>query len=97
MSQIPDGPVLPTSLAPEGTPRVLLVLPSSTYRASDFLDAAQSIGADVVVASEEQQALAGTMGDRFLRVDLCSPESEAARLVEHGRGWTPWWGWTSRA
>ncbi len=63
---------------------MLLVLPSSTYRASDFLDAARSVGAEVVVASEEQQALASTMGDRFLRVDLCSPESEAARLFKEG-------------
>ncbi len=72
------------SRARTGAPRVLLVLPSSTYRASDFLDAAKSIGAEVVIASEEQQALAGTMGDRFLRVDLCNPESEASRLASDG-------------
>ncbi len=83
MSQTPEG-TLPTPRVQRGTPRVLLVLPSSTYRASDFLDAAKAIGAEVVVASEEQQALAPTMGDRFLRVDLCNPESEANRLLSEG-------------
>ncbi|MEX0873970.1 MAG: ATP-grasp domain-containing protein [Actinomycetota bacterium] len=42
------------------------------------------MGAEVVVASEEQQALAGEMGKRFARVDLCEPAAEAARLVGEG-------------
>jgi len=83
MSLTPEGH-LPTPGAQAGAPRVLLVLPSSTYRAADFLDAARSIGAEVVIASEEQQALAGTMRDRFQQVDLCSPENEASRLVSEG-------------
>src|SRR5919106_4654798 len=83
MSLTPEG-TLPAPRGQTGTPRVLLVLPSSTYRASDFLEAARAVGAEVVIASEEQQALASTMGDRFLRVDLCAPEGEAARLVKEG-------------
>ncbi len=61
-------------------PKVLLVLPTSTYRAADFLDAARSLGADVVVASEEAQTMAATMGDRALQIDLCDP-AEAARTI----------------
>jgi biotin carboxylase len=61
---------------------VLLLLPTATYRAEDFLAAADSVGAEVVVASERRQALGGPMGDRALRVDLRRPERAAAAVVE---------------
>jgi hypothetical protein len=64
-------------------PTVLLVLPTSTYRAADFLEAAKAVGADVIVASEEQQALASTMGERFLRIDLCDPSVAAGEIARH--------------
>lgn len=65
--------------------RVLLVLPTTTYRAADFTAAAARLGAEVVVASEHRQALAGSMGSRALRVDLRRPEAAAAAIVEHAR------------
>ena len=61
--------------------RVCLVLPTSTYRATDFLDAARELGIEVVTVSEEQQALASTMGDRFLKIDLCDPRGAAALIA----------------
>lgn len=64
-------------------PRVLLVLPTSTYRAADFLEAARELGAEVVIASEEAQALASTMGSRFLRIDLCDPHAAALDIARH--------------
>jgi biotin carboxylase len=63
-------------------PRVLLLLPTATYRAEDFLAAAGAVGADVVVASERRQALRGAMGDRALRVDLRRPDRAADAVVE---------------
>src|SRR5215217_4125928 len=57
--------------------RVLLVLPTATYRASDFLAASRALDAEVVVASERRQAMSGTMGDRALVVDLRRPEAAA--------------------
>ncbi len=62
--------------------RIVLILPSSTYRATDFVDAASELGAEVVVASDKEQALAGLMGDRALRVRLDDPEVAAAGIVE---------------
>lgn len=62
-------------------PRVLLLLPTATYRAPDFLAAAESLGAEIVVASERRQALAGLMGDRALRVDLRHPDDAADAIV----------------
>jgi biotin carboxylase len=58
-----------------------LVLPTSTYRAADFLEAARRLGAEVVIASEEEQTLSGAMGDRFVRIDLCEPATAADRIV----------------
>lgn len=63
-------------------PRILLLLPTATYRAPDFLAAAGRLGAEVVVASEQAQALAGSMGDRALVLDLDRPEAAAEAVVE---------------
>ena len=65
-----------------GVARVLLLLPSATYKAPDFLAAARRLGAEVVIGSETAQTLAGTMGDRALVVDLDDPEGAAATIVE---------------
>jgi biotin carboxylase len=62
-------------------PRVLLLLPTATYRAPDFLAAASALGAEVVVASEQAQTLAGAMGDRALTVPLDDPEAAAEAIV----------------
>ena len=64
-----------------GVSRVLLLLPSGTYKAPDFLDAARRLGVDVVVASETEQTLAEAMGDRALVVDLSDPAGSAQRVV----------------
>lgn len=61
--------------------RVLLVLPTSTYRAQDFIEAARALGAEVVVASEVDQALSGAMGDRFVRIDLCDAAASAELIA----------------
>ena len=51
-------------------PRVLLLLPTETYRAKDFLAAAERLGVDVVVGCERRQAMADAMGDRAVVVPL---------------------------
>ncbi|HUZ42453.1 MAG TPA: ATP-grasp domain-containing protein [Acidimicrobiales bacterium] len=50
--------------------RILLLLPTATYRAPDFLAAAADLGVHVVVGSEHRQALSGFMGDRAVLVPL---------------------------
>jgi biotin carboxylase len=61
--------------------RVLLLLPTATYRAPDFVAAATALGVEVVVGSERAQAMAAAMGDRALVVPLSDPEA-AADAVE---------------
>ncbi|MBM3671085.1 MAG: ATP-grasp domain-containing protein [Actinobacteria bacterium] len=62
--------------------RVLLLLPTATYRAADFIDAARELGVEVVVASEERPILADTMGDRAVVVTLDDPSAGAAAIEE---------------
>jgi biotin carboxylase len=64
-------------------PTVLLILPTGTYRAEEYLAAAKRLGATVVVASEREQALAPQMKDRALALPLDDPERAAALVVEH--------------
>jgi biotin carboxylase len=67
----------------EPVPRVLLLVPTSTYRAAAFLSAASQLGVDVVVGSDRQQALAGTMGESFVLVPLDDPAEATRTIVEH--------------
>ena len=52
------------------TARVMLVLPTETYRATAFLRAAEALGLEVVVASNEAPTLAALMEGRVLTLDL---------------------------
>jgi biotin carboxylase len=65
--------------------RVLLLLPSATYRAADFLEAAHALGVDVVVASEQRQTLAEAMGDRALHLDLHDRDAATEAIVALAR------------
>jgi biotin carboxylase len=59
--------------------RVLLILPTSSYRVADFLDAALSLGVEVAVAAEEELPLSGF--DRFVRIDCSDPEAAAEAVA----------------
>ena len=60
--------------------RVLLLIPTTTYRATDFLQAAQRLGVEVVVASDQEFVL-GEPG-RTLAVDLQRPDVGAAQIAQ---------------
>lgn len=60
--------------------RVLVLLPTSSYRTADFVAAASALGIDLVVASEEEPPL--ELGDRFLRIDCGDPATAAAAIVD---------------
>jgi len=61
-------------------PRVLLLLPTTTYRTKAYLDAARKVGVDVVAASEQANVLAARNPEGLLALDLYNPD-EAARQV----------------
>ncbi len=62
-------------------PRILLLLPTASYRAADFVTAAARLGVDVVVGSEHRQALAGPMGDRAVVVPLAGGDAAVDAIV----------------
>src|SRR5213596_3674256 len=65
--------------------RVLLLIPSRTYRTHDFMAAASRLGIEVVVGSEHRPALAGLMEGRHLRLDFHDIERSTARIVDFSK------------
>jgi biotin carboxylase len=59
----------------------VIILPSATYRASEFLAAGRRLGVDVVTASDQPQALARIMGESFLLLRLDDPIAAADTIV----------------
>jgi biotin carboxylase len=65
--------------------RVLLLVPTRTYRTADFMAAAARLAVDVVVGSERRNALEALSAGGTLRVDLRDPARGAATIVEYAR------------
>lgn len=58
-------------------PRVLLLLPTTTYRTKAFIDAALKLGADVTAASEKPSTLESQNPSTLLTLDFLDPEAAA--------------------
>src|ERR1700694_5739 len=67
--------------------RVVLVLPTETYRAAAFLRAADALGLTLVVASNETPSLAALMEGRALTLDLRHPAESAEKVAEFAARW----------
>ena len=65
-----------------GAVRVVLLLPTTTYRAADFLAAARALGIEVVVASDQLSSHGRSGGVRAVEVPFDDPE-RAAELLTH--------------
>lgn len=63
-------------------PTVVVILPSSTYRAKDFVAASESLGVDLIVASDQPPPF--DMGDRYLQIDCADPAAAAAAIATKG-------------
>jgi biotin carboxylase len=61
--------------------RVLLLIPTRTYRTHDFMAAAARLDVEVVVGAEHRPALAGLMEGRHLRLDFDDLAGSTARIV----------------
>jgi len=65
-------------------PRLLLLLPTTTYRTAAFLGAARRLGVEVVVASERANVFQEAQPGRFLSFDFHRPDQAARQVVEFG-------------
>jgi biotin carboxylase len=61
-------------------PRLLLLLPTTTYRAEAFVDAARRLDVDLAVASEYDSAFSAAEPERLLTLDFADPEGAAERV-----------------
>jgi biotin carboxylase len=61
--------------------RVLLLLPTTTYRTADFLEAARSLGVDVTVASERPSTVQDLNPAGLLTLDFRDPAGCAKRVA----------------
>ena len=66
-------------------PRVLLLLPTTTYKTPDFLAAAAKLGVDVTVASEEPSAVEGLNPGGLLTLDFLDPAAAARDAIAFAR------------
>ena len=64
---------------------MLLIVPSVTYRAPDFMAAARELGAAVTVASERLAAMSTAMGERAVTLRLSDPQDAAETIVARAR------------
>ena len=63
-------------------PRVLLLLPTTTYRAGDFLEAAKGLDVEVVVASERPNVFQEAQPGRYLSLDFLNPDKAARQAID---------------
>ena len=61
--------------------RVLLLLPTTTYRTHDFLDAARTLGVEIVCASDEPSTFEAHAPDNLLTLDFADPDDAAAKVA----------------
>ena len=66
-------------------PRILLLLPTRTYRATDFLDAALKLNVEVVVASEEATTTADLSPRESLVLDFAEPAVATQAILEFAK------------
>ncbi len=64
-------------------PRVLLLVPTATYRAPDFVRAAKALGVELVIGSEEAPVLGA--GDRAVMIPLADPAAAADAIDQLDR------------
>src|SRR5262249_57652359 len=68
-----------------GQARLLLLLPTRTYRTEDFVDAAHTLGVDLVCASEKPSTLEALAPEGLLTLDFTDPADAASRVAEWTR------------
>ncbi len=60
--------------------RSLLLIPTTSYRAQDFLEAARRLGIEVVVGGDRRQVLEAAVPGRTLTLDFAEPHAAVATI-----------------
>ena len=67
--------------------RVLLLLPTRTYRAHDFMEATRRLGLEVTVGSERRQAFASLFPGGHLQLDFLRPRQAVRAIAAFARSY----------
>lgn len=65
--------------------RVLLLLPTTTYRTEAFIDAGQKLGVDLVCASDEPSTMEALAPDSILTLNFADPDAAALGVAAFNR------------
>jgi len=65
--------------------RLLLLIPTTTYRTEDFVRAAAKLDVELVVASERPNVLEAALPDNLLTLDFGDPQKAARAVAEFAR------------
>jgi len=63
-------------------PRLLLLIPTTSYRTHDFLDAANRLGVEVAVGSNQTSVLSAFAGGRTTQVDFVDPDRAVDQIED---------------
>ena len=63
--------------------RLLLLIPTTTYRTEDFVEAARSLDVDLVIASDRPNVMAGEFPDHLLTLPFSDPTAAAREVREY--------------
>ncbi len=66
-------------------PRLLLLVPTTTYRTEDFVEAAGRLEVDLVVAAEKPNALADAVPERLLTLPFADPVASVRQVSDYAR------------
>src|SRR3989442_5461094 len=67
------------------TRRLLLLLPTTTYRTAAFVEVARRLGVELTVASERPSTFEGAQPAALLTLDLAAPERAAEQAAAFAR------------
>lgn len=67
--------------------RLLLLIPTTSYRAGDFLDAARRLGVEVAVGSDQASVLERFAGGRTMRVSFADPDRAVDEIAAYARSY----------
>ena len=75
---------LAAAMAP--SQRLLLLIPTTTYRTEDFVDAARSLDVDLVIASDRPNVMATEFPDHLLTLPFADPAAAARAAARSALG-----------
>ncbi|HEY7654706.1 MAG TPA: ATP-grasp domain-containing protein [Methylomirabilota bacterium] len=65
--------------------RLLLLIPTTTYRTEDFIEAAQALDVDLVIASDRPNVMSGEFPDHLLTLPFGDPVAAAREMRDFAR------------